>query len=246
MARVLLLISLLLPAAQAIECPVALNTFHIYGRSSQNYGCLDQWQTALFAELGCPLNFIEGNPAIPKKEALLAVNNIQLITGLAKAPHRKFQFSHPFAANPSFLYRRIDDPRWDQITSWCDATMQQATLIGNADVYAGEHVAHLRTDHHCSKWFIETPRGLLQSFLLLDAKRADLLISPELFVRRMPEKQQQQYKALSLPVDNGYLYIAFSAAVPASFIQTVNQSIAQNSAGQTTLCDMDRVPAPAD
>ena len=245
MAKFLLLICLLLPAAQAVECPTALNTFHIYGRSSQNYGCLDHWQKTLFAELGCPLNFIEGNPAIPKKEALLAANKIQLVTGLAKAPYRNFHFSQPIVANRSFLYRRVDDPHWDQITGWCDATMQQATIIGNADVYAGEYVARLRADKTCSKWFIETPRGLLQSFSLLDAKRADLLISPELFVRRMPEKQRQQYKALSLPVDAGYLHIAFSAAAPASFIETVNQFIEQKRAGQTTLCDMDLVSAPA-
>lgn len=247
MVKRLFLIAVLLPAAvTAGECPAELKTFHIFERTGKQFGCLDHWQQQFFQELGCPLSFLEGNPAVARKEVALQSNQIQLITGLVQSPKRQYQFSVPFALNRSLLYRRKDDPRWDQIRSWCDPIMQQATIVAMSGLYIGTQVERLRNDKNCSKWFIESPRGLEHSFSLLDGKRADLFISPQLYLRRLPAAEQAKYHALPLIVDEGQLRIAFSAAIPQSFITTVNQLIEKKRAEQTTLCDMDKVPANAE
>ncbi len=232
---------LILPAAIAAECPVKLTTFHIYERTGKHLGCLDQWQQQLFTELGCPLQFVNGNPSVAQKEAALQQDKIQLVTGLAKSPKRSFQFSEAFAVSKSLLYRRSEASQWDQIKSWCDPVMQQATIVAMSGLYLGEQVEKLRHDKNCSKWFIETPRGLQHTFSLLDGKTADLLISPEVYLRRLPAEQQSKYQALELPVDDGSLRIAFSATVPTDFIQRVDKHIIKKRAEQSTLCDMDAV-----
>ena len=243
MTKRLFLVALFLPAAVAAECPAELKTFHIFERAGKNYGCLDHWQRELFMELGCPLSFVEGNPVVARKEVALQQDEIQLVTGLVQSPKRQFQFSTTFAFNRSLLYRRKDEPRWDQIRSWCDPIMQQATIVAMSGLYIGTEVERLRSDKNCSKWFIESPRGLDHSFALLDGKRADLLISPELYLRRLPAAEQAKYQALHLPVDAGELRIAFSTAIPPDFITRVNQQIENKRAEQTTLCDMNTVPA---
>lgn len=241
MKQALWLSWLILPAAIAAECPQKLATFHIYERTGKNLGCLDQWQQKLFSELGCPLQFVHGNPSVAQKEAALQQDKIQLVTGLVKSPKRSFQFSEAFAVSKSRLYRRSEASRWDQIKNWCDPVMQQATIVAMAGLYLGEQVEKLRHDKKCSKWFIENPRGLEHTFALLDGHRADLLISPEVYLRRLPAEQQSQYKALDLPVDDGSLRIAFSATVPTDFIRRVDDLIVKKRAEQSTLCDMDAV-----
>lgn len=241
MKQAVLLSWLILPAAIAAECPVKLTTFHIYERTGKHLGCLDQWQQKLFEELGCPLQFINGNPSVAQKEAALQQDKIQLVTGLVKSPKRSFQFSEAFAVSKSWLYRRGEASKWDQIKSWCDPVMQQATIVAMSGLYLGEQVEKLRHDKNCSKWFIETPRGLQHTFSLLDGHRADLLISPEVYLRRLPAEQRLQYKALALPVDDGLLRIAFSATVPTDFIQKVDELILKKRAEQSALCDMDLV-----
>ncbi len=241
MKQVLWLSWLIFPAAIAAECPVQLATFHIYERTGKQLGCLDQWQQQLFAELGCPLQFVSGNPSVAQKETALQRDKIQLVTGLVKSPKRSFQFSEAFAVSKSRLYRRSGAPQWDQIKSWCDPMMQQATIVAMSGLYLGEQVEKLRHDKNCSKWFIENPRGLEQTFALLDGNRVDLLISPEVYLRRLPAEQRSQYKALALLVDDGLLRIAFSATVPTDFIQRVDELILKKRAEQSALCDMDVV-----
>lgn len=246
MRQVLWLSWLIFPAAIAAECPVKLTTFHIYERTGKHLGCLDHWQQQLFTELGCPLQFVDGNPSVAKKEAALQQGQIQLVTGLVKSPKRSFQFSEAFAVSKSRLYRRSGAPQWDQIKSWCDPMMQQATIVAMSGLYLGEQVEKLRHDKNCSKWFIENQRGLEHTFSLLDGHRADLLISPEVYLRRLPAEQQSQYKALELPVDDGSLRIAFSATVPTDFIHKVDQLIVSKRGEQSAPCDMDPVLPPTE
>lgn len=244
MTKRLFFVAVLLPAVvTAGECPPELKTFHIFERTGKQFGCLDHWQQTFFLELGCPLSFVDGNPVVARKEIALQNNQIQLITGLVQSPKRQYQFSAAFAFNRSLMYRRKDDPRWDQISSWCDPIMQQATIIAMSGLYIGAQVERLRHDKNCSKWFIESPRGLEHSFSLLDGKRADLLISPELYLRRLPAAEQAKYMALHLPVDTGELRIAFSTAIPPEFITRVNQLIENRRAEQHPLCDMDTTAA---
>ncbi|MDZ7868583.1 MAG: hypothetical protein U5L02_05150 [Rheinheimera sp.] len=222
-------------------CPPALRTFHLYERQTSQLSCTDQWQQQLFTELGCPLKFVEGNPGIAQRIEKLQQGEVELITGLAMNRQRNFQFSSAIARNNVYLYRLASAPQWDQINQWCDKTMQQSRILIPAQGYFGETLEKLRQYPGCSKWQAPLSHSAAVPFEALDKQRADLLVSAERHWRKLPEEQRARYQPLALPVIEGNIHLAFSAQIPAAFIQRVNQLITQRQAQNIGFCDL---PAP--
>ncbi len=211
--------------AAATECPPQLRTFQLFERQSTAPSCIDQWQQAFFRELGCPLQFIEGNPNLAVREEKLKAGEIEVITGLAKTTSRSFRFSLPIGRNNVYFYRRLQDSRWDQIKTWCDPVMQQARILIPAQGYFGEPMQQLRQYPNCSRGLVPVNHSTARPFDMLDKGRADLLISAERHLAALPAEQQKNYQQLALTVVEGDVYIAFSAQVPAAFITRVDQFI---------------------
>lgn len=212
--------------AVAAECPQQLRTFQLFERQSTAPSCIDQWQQAFFRELGCPIQFVDGNPGLTVREQKLLAGEIEVITGLAKTPSRTFRFSLPIGRNNVYVYRRLQDSRWDQIKTWCDPMMQQARILVPAQGYFGEAMQQLRQYPNCSRGLVPVNHSTARPFDMLDKGRADLLISAERHLAALPAEQQKNYQKLALTVVEGDVYIAFSAQVPAAFIARVNQFIA--------------------
>lgn len=213
------------PAA-ATECPPQLRTFKLFERQSTAPSCIDQWQQAFFRDLGCPVTFVEGNPGLAVREQKLQAGEIDLITGLAKTPSRTFRFSLPIGRNNVYFYRRKPDSRWDQIKTWCDPMMQQARILLPAQGYFGEAMQQLRQYPNCSRGLVPLNHSTARPFDMLDKGRADLLISSERHLAALPPEQQKNYQKLALTVVEGDVHIAYSAQVPAAFIERVDQFIA--------------------
>lgn len=212
--------------AVAAECPPQLRTFQLFERQSTAPSCIDQWQQAFFRELGCPIQFVEGNPGLAVREQKLLTGEIDVITGLAKTPSRTFRFSLPIGRNNVYFYRRLQDSRWDQIKTWCDPVMQQARILLPAQGYFGEAMQQLRQYPNCSRGLIPLNHSAARPFDMLDKGRADLLISSERHLVALPAEQQKNYQKLALAVVEGDVHFAFSAKVPDAFIARVNQLIA--------------------
>lgn len=213
------------PAA-ATECPPQLRTFKLFERQSTAPSCIDQWQQAFFRDLGCPVTFIEGNPGLAVREQKLQAGEIEIITGLAKSSSRTFRFSLPIGRNNVYFYRRLQDSRWDQIKTWCDPVMQQARILIPAQGYFGEAMQQLRQYPNCSRGLVPVNHSTARPFDMLDKGRADLLISSERHLAALTPEQQKHYQKLALTVVEGDVHIAYSAQVPAAFIERVDQWIA--------------------
>lgn len=231
-------------AAQAAECPSQLRTFHLYERQTRQLSCSDRWQQQFFAELGCPLQFVDGNPGTAQRADKLQQGDIELITGLAMNQQRSFAYSSAIARNNVYLYRLASATHWDHISQWCDRTMQRARILVPAQGYFGETLETLRRYPGCSKWQAPMSHSAAVPFEALDKQRADLLVSAERYWRKLPDAQRARYRPLALPVVEGNIYIAFGANVPAEFISRANQLIEKRQQQQSGLCDLPP-PMPA-
>jgi len=226
--------------AVAAECPPQLRTFQLFDRQNTAPSCIDQWQQAFFRELGCPLQFVEGNPDLTVREQKLQTGEIEVVTGLAKTASRSFRFSLPIGRNNVYFYRRLQDSRWDQIKTWCDPVMQQARILIPAQGYFGEPMQQLRQYPNCSRGLVPVNHSTARPFDMLDKGRADLLISAERHFAVLPAEQQKHYQKLALPVVEGDVHIAFSAQVPAAFIARVDQLIAARRQQPVTAAPQDQ------
>lgn len=246
MPKVVLWIMLLQPilavADENLSCPTQLRTFHAYDRSGQTLSCLDQWQTSFFNELGCPLRFVKGNPLTQIKEKMLQRQQVELLVGLSQSPYRPYQFSQPFAQHRYQFYRRSDDMRWQQLTHLCDESMRQANIIMPEQGYLGDDVEVLRADKNCSKSLLPAPPGYALSLDMLEKKRADLLLSSDLWLKRMPEQQASRYQALPFFTWHDQIGFAFSDGISSSFVQRVNRLIQHRIDQGLKVCDLDLPP----
>lgn len=242
MLKVFALCSLLLPyivvANDLVNCPSQLRTFHAYDRSGQTLSCLNKWQTDFFNELGCPLQFVKGNPLTDVREKMLQQQQVEMLVGLSRSPQRPYQFSQPFAQHQYQFYRRSDDARWQQLKNWCDDSMRQANIIMPQQGYLGDEIEVLRADKNCSKSLLPAPPGYALALDMLEKRRADLLLSSDLWLKRMPKEQAVRYQTLPFFTWHDQLRIAFSDSVPQSFIQTVNDLIQHRIKKGQQVCDL--------
>lgn len=104
--------------------------------------------------------------------------------------------------------------------------MQQARILLPAQGYFGEAMQQLRQYPNCSRGLVPLQHSTGRPFDMLDKGRADLLISSERHLAALPSEQQQNYQKLTLTVVEGDVHIAYSAQVPAAFIERVDQFIA--------------------
>lgn len=234
-----LVVSFSTSVAASEGCPTQLRTYHFYDRSGQALSCMDQWQAEFFSELGCPLQFLNYNPQTTQREAMLQQQNIELLAGLSLSPQRSYKFSVAFAEHQFQFYRLKSAMRWQNIKDWCDETMKQATMIIPEQGYIGEDIEALRKNTACSKMILSSPPGHALALDMLEKNRADLLLSSNLWLRRMPAEQADHYVALPFFKWRDQIRIAFSAAVPDEFIRKVNTQIQKHRAEGKKVCDMD-------
>ncbi|WP_233078688.1 hypothetical protein [Rheinheimera soli] len=235
----LLLFSVTTAAAASESCPTPLRTYHFFDRSGQSLSCMDQWQTEFFNELGCPLEFLNYNPQTTQRETMLQQQKIELLAGLTQSPQRNYKFSAAFAEHQFQLYRLHTAVQWQNIRDWCDDTMRQAIIIIPAQGYIGEEIEILRTNKECSKMLLPAPVGQALALTMLKKNRADLLLSSDLWLRRMPAEQADDYVALPFYKWRDPTRIAFSSAVSDEFIHKVNTQIQRHRAEGKKVCDMD-------
>src|SRR3990167_5332462 len=157
---------------------------------------MDQWQAEFFNELGCPLQFLNYNPKITQRESMLQRQNIELLAGLSLSPQRSYKFSVAFAEHQFQFYRLKSAVRWQNIKDWCDETMKQATMIIPEQGYVGEDIEALRNNTACSKMILSSPPGHALALEMLEKNLADLLLSSDLWHRRMPAAKADNYIAL--------------------------------------------------
>jgi len=220
-------------------CPNPLRTYHFYDRSGQSLSCMDQWQTEFFEELGCPLQFLKYNPQTTQKESMLQQQSIELLAGLSQSPQRSYKFSAAFAEHQFQFYRLKNASRWQNIKDWCDDLMSQATMIIPEQGYMGEEIEALRNNKACNTMILSSPPGHALALEMLEKNRADLLLSSDLWLRRMPTAKAVNYVALPFFKWRDQIRIAFSAAVPDEFIHKVNAQIQKHRAEGKKVCDMD-------
>lgn len=232
------LLPMLVVADESTSCPNPLRTYHSYDRSGQTLSCLDKWQTNFFNELGCPLQFLNGNPLTSQREKMLRKQQIELLVGLSQSPQRSYQFSQPFAQHKYQFYRRSDDQRWNQLADWCDATMRQANIIMPQQGYLGEDIELLRADKNCSLSLLPAPPGYALALEMLEKRRADLVLSSDLWLARMPKEQAERYQPLPFFTWHDQIRFAFTDNVPALFIQRVNELIQSKIDQGQQVCDL--------
>lgn len=233
-----LLLPLLAAANELTNCPLQLRTYHSYDRSGQTLSCMDKWQTSFFNELGCPLQYLNGNPLTEHREKMLRQQQVEVLVGLSQSPQRPYQFSQPFAQHNYQFYRRSDDDRWQKLSNWCDESMRQANIIMPQQGYLGEDIEVLRADKHCSRSVLPAPPGYALALEMLEKRRADLLLSSDLWLKRMPKAQAANYQPLPFFTWHDQIRFAFSDQVPAPFIQRVNQLIQSKTAQGQPVCDL--------
>ena len=170
---------------------------------------------------------------------MLQRQNIELLAGLSLSPQRSYKFSVAFAEHQFQFYRLKSAVRWQNIKDWCDETMKQATMIIPEQGYVGEDIEALRNNTACSKMILSSPPGHALALEMLEKNRADLLLSSDLWHRRMPAAKADNYIALPFFKWRDQIRIAFSAAVPDEFIHKVNTQIQKHRAEGKKVCDMD-------
>lgn len=225
-------------AINAVECPPVLRTFHIFDKTGQKSACLDEWQKSFFNELGCPIDFLNGNPTTVIREAQLREGKIELITGLSQSITRRYQFSIPFAEHKMMLFRRVADTKWDNIKEWCDSTMKQASIIVPGSGYFGKDIELLHVNPQCVKELIPSPLGHGERLNMLDKQRADLILMSDKWWNNMPVERKKQYTALKFYQWNDQLRIAFSTKVKSSFVDAVNRQLEQKVKSGVAVCQM--------
>lgn len=224
-------------AAQA-DCPNPLRTIPI-----DNNACANEWLSQLINRVGCTLVDVELHVSGARRHRLFLDGQAEILIGMSRTPLREqlVHFSVPIAEHRLLLLARSNSLVPEDMR-WCDNTMKQLSVILPGNGAYGKKVDFLRQENECVRSTQTASLGPEQSFKMLLANRADLMVTPESWYKNLHDDEKRLLKKLDLILWRDQSALAMRG-LDASFMKRVNDEIKNQLAAGNTPCNLS-LPQP--